>query len=107
MAGELTIVMGIFDFGSGAHWLIILFVALLMFGRKLPEIMKNLGGSIREFKKGMDEGPVTPPQPPPAAQTPVPHIDGAESRPRDEGADSKPQDPANPYSRPDEPPQHH
>ncbi len=41
---------------SGIHWIILLVVALLLFGRRLPEIMRGLGGSIREFKKGIDEG---------------------------------------------------
>lgn len=44
--------------GSGIHWIIILVVALLLFGRRLPEIMRGLGGSIREFKKGIDVGDV-------------------------------------------------
>ncbi len=41
---------------SGIHWIIVLVVALLLFGRRLPEIMRGLGGSIRQFKKGIDEG---------------------------------------------------
>ena len=74
MAAQPELVQAIFDFGSGIHWLIILFVALLLFGKRLPEIMKGLGGSIREFKKGMDD---TKPEIPPTQ----PHIDGAVSRP--------------------------
>jgi sec-independent protein translocase protein TatA len=50
------LVPAILDFGSGIHWIIVLIVALLLFGRRLPEIMRGLGGSIREFKKGIDEG---------------------------------------------------
>ena len=31
-------------------------IALLLFGHKLPSLMRGLGGSIKEFKKGMEEG---------------------------------------------------
>ncbi|GJQ28255.1 MAG: hypothetical protein HBSAPP03_01390 [Phycisphaerae bacterium] len=38
-----------------SHWelLIILVIALLLFGRKLPEVGKSLGKGIVEFKKGL------------------------------------------------------
>lgn len=74
MPAQPELVQALLDFGSGVHWLIILFVALLLFGRRLPEIMKGLGGSIREFKKGMDTD--SKPEVPPTQ-----HIDGAVSRP--------------------------
>jgi sec-independent protein translocase protein TatA len=52
----------------GFEWIVILVAMLLIFGKRLPEIMRGLGGSVKEFKKGMDEGPkvetppaVTPP----------------------------------------------
>lgn len=41
---------------AGMEWLVILVIALLLFGSKLPSVMRGLGGSIKEFKKGMDEG---------------------------------------------------
>ncbi len=52
------LIPAIFDL-SGWHIMIILFVALLLFGRRLPEIMRGLGSSVKEFKKGMNTDDVT------------------------------------------------
>ena len=35
------------------EWMVILIVALLIFGRRLPEVGKSLGKGIVEFKKGL------------------------------------------------------
>jgi sec-independent protein translocase protein TatA len=45
-------------FGLGTQeLLVILVIVLVMFGgSKLPEIARSLGKSMREFKKGIDEG---------------------------------------------------
>ena len=43
-------------FGTGGYeWIIILVVALLLFGRRLPEVMRSMGQGIRQFKKGLHE----------------------------------------------------
>ena len=88
MDSPITFVPAIIGLESGVHWIIILVVALLLFGRRLPEIMRGLGGSIREFKKGIDEGGGSldgqhsnpdgamsrqAPQPPPNVTAPAPH----------------------------------
>ena len=51
------------------HWLIVLVVVLLLFGRgKIPELMGDVAKGIKSFKKGMSEDD---------APTPAPkHIEG-------------------------------
>lgn len=40
-----------------SHWelLIVLVVLLLLFGSRLPSIMRGLGKSVTEFKRGMND----------------------------------------------------
>ena len=44
---------------QGWEWLVILAVALVIFGRRLPEIARNIGKSLTEFKKGIEEAKET------------------------------------------------
>jgi sec-independent protein translocase protein TatA len=41
---------------SPMQMLIILVVALLLFGKRIPTMMRSLGSSVTEFKKGIKEG---------------------------------------------------
>jgi sec-independent protein translocase protein TatA len=40
---------------GGAEWIVILIIALLLFGDRLPKVMRSLGKSMSEFKRGMNE----------------------------------------------------
>jgi sec-independent protein translocase protein TatA len=71
MGDTLTIIPAL-GIGGGWHWIIILFVALLLFGRRLPELLRGLGGSVREFKKGLDHDEAQPPASSTATPTKVP-----------------------------------
>jgi sec-independent protein translocase protein TatA len=35
------------------HWLVVLVIGILLFGKRLPDIGRTLGKSLVEFKKGM------------------------------------------------------
>ena len=47
---------------AGFDGLVILIIALLIFGKRLPEVMRSLGKGISEFKKGMNDIAEAPPQ---------------------------------------------
>lgn len=82
--------LGFFNIG-GYEWLIILIIALLLFGRRLPEVMRGLGGGVREFRKGIDG---SADESAPLADTkPAPRLDQTEQRPQqklDQGEPVKP-----------------
>jgi len=48
--------LGFIGMPGAPELLIVLFIALLLFGgAKLPSLMRNLGKSANEFKRGMSE----------------------------------------------------
>ena len=60
---------------SLVHWLIVLVVVLVLFGRgRISEIMGDFGKGIKSFKHGLNEDAAPPPpaqiSPPDAAATP-------------------------------------
>jgi sec-independent protein translocase protein TatA len=61
MAPLFSFIEGIF---SPSHMVILLIIGFLIFGKRLPELGRSLGSSLKEFKKGMqgleDEVPMGP-----------------------------------------------
>ncbi len=57
------------EIGTG-ELVLILLIALLFFGNRLPNVARSLGLSINEFKKGVKEGEADNAPKPPAATPP-------------------------------------
>ena len=49
--------MSLFAWFSPQDMLIIGFIALLLFGSRLPSVMRSLGQGVTEFKKGLEGAP--------------------------------------------------
>jgi len=56
----MSIYLAFMGLPGGVEWLVVLVIALLLFGRRLPEVMRGLGGGAREFRKGLTEGEAAP-----------------------------------------------
>ncbi len=54
MTAMANALLGFFTF-SPMEMAFILMVALLLFGRRLPEVARSMGRSIQEFKKGLND----------------------------------------------------
>jgi sec-independent protein translocase protein TatA len=60
------------------HWVIVLLVVLVLFGRgRISEIMGDFGKGIKSFKDGMADETTNRTVPPPAAQIPPPDANAA------------------------------
>ena len=49
----MNVVLAYFGFPGGAELLIVAFIILILFGSRLPNVMRSLGQGITEFKKGV------------------------------------------------------
>lgn len=50
----MTILADIFGIGPWELLIILAIILLLFGGKKLPELFKNAGSSVRELRKGLD-----------------------------------------------------
>ena len=75
-------------FGSIWHWLIVLVIVLVLFGRgRVAEIMGDFGKGIKSFKQGMNDDEKSASTPP--AQIPQQSADKPAEGERTESGDTK------------------
>jgi|GEM_PF-3217129 len=50
--------LGLLAFAGIGHWelMVIMVVVVLLFGHRLPGMMRSVGQGLKEFKVGMNEG---------------------------------------------------
>jgi sec-independent protein translocase protein TatA len=76
----MSSLLGFIGLESPIHWMLLLVIGILLFGKRLPEMGRYLGKGIVEFKKGLKgledeiEGPSSTPtrQEPTALEPPRP-----------------------------------
>jgi sec-independent protein translocase protein TatA len=49
----MNALLGFIGLESPIHWIILLVIGVLLFGKRLPEVGRSLGKGIIEFKKGL------------------------------------------------------
>jgi sec-independent protein translocase protein TatA len=49
----MTPLIGFGGFDSPIHWILLIGIGVLLFGKRLPEVGRSLGKGIVEFKKGL------------------------------------------------------
>lgn len=54
MTNDLS-VLGVFGMPGGWELVIVLGIALLLFGKRLPEVARNMGRGISQFKDGLND----------------------------------------------------